>query len=359
MLVFVMIVLGCSLAGMTIAKLWGRKEYTWQEMTATVGISVLVCSMLLAAGTYSSMYDTAVINGQVTSKERNKVHCRHSYDCRCRIVTSGSGNNKTSHRECDTCYDHSYDIDWIVNTTVGNHDIDTIDRQGLQEPPRWTSTVIGEPAHSTQMYTNYIKGAPESLFNKALLMQNKYPIPAYPDNVTDYYRINRVVEVGVVVKEKVKLNQELNMILRTLGPSKQVNIVPVFTSYDANFARALEAAWLGGKKNDVVIVVGLSPDQKINWTYVFSWSKQSFVNYAIKDGIVDMGTLDVTKYVEVVNTNITKSFTRKSMKEFEYLQNDMSPPTWCIVLAMVLAFFGSLIAGYYLSKPTGGRYGRY
>lgn len=348
---YFIITLVCAAIGTGLAKWYGKSEYTWQEMSATMAMVLIVTGTLLAAGTYSSLHDTEVINGQVTSKDHERVHCRHSYSCHCHMVSSGSGKNRTTSEECDTCYDHAYDIDWTVNTTVGNHDIETVDRQGLVEPPRWTATIVGEPAHTTQSYVNYIKGAPDSLFNKTVLMQNKYTIPAYPDNITDYYRINRVVEVGVVVKDKVQLNQELNMILRTLGPQKQVNIVPVFTAYDSNFARALEAAWLGGKKNDVVIVVGLTPDQKISWTYVFSWSKQSIVNYEIKDGIKDMETLDVAKYVEIVNKSISTSYVREPMKTFSYLQEDMSPPTWCIVLAMLIAFFGSIGAGYYFSKP--------
>ncbi len=353
---YVVMVFCAAAIGTALAKWYGGSEYTWQEVGCVFAGVLLICSLLLAAGTYTGMGDTAVVNGKVTSKEREKVHCRHSYQCHCYTTCSGSGNNRHCSQHCSTCYDHSYDIDWTVGTTVGNHSIDTIDRQGLREPPRWTAVKIGEPAHDTREYTNYIKGAPESLFNHALLVQNKYVIPQYPSNIYDYYRINRVVEVGVVLKHKVQLNEQLNLLLRDLGPRKQVNIVPVFTSYDSNFARVLEAKWLGGKKNDVVVVVGLNKDQSFSWVYVFSWSKQSIVNYQIQNAITDMGSMDVNQFVNVVGTSIDKSFVRKSMKEFEYLKNDISPPTWCVILALLLAFFGAIGLGYYFGIPNNRSY---
>lgn len=350
---YVAFIFVAAILGTACAKWYGKGEFSWEEIAITFFGIFLLSWALLAAGTYTSLSDTLVVNGQVTGKAKVRVSCRHSYKCHCYTTCSGTGNQRSCTEHCSTCYDHSFDNDWEVYTTVGNHDIDTVDRQGLIEPPRWSRTVIGEPAHNTKMYVNYIKGAPESLFNKVLLVQNKYPIPEYPNHIYDYYRINRVVEVAVQVNPAVKaeLNARLNLMLRQLGASKEVNVVPVFTSYDSNFARALEAAWLGGKKNDIVIVVGLNKDQTINWTYVFSWSKKSVVNYEIKNSIDELDIIDPTKYTALVETAIKKSFVRRPMSDFEYLEEAIVPPTWCIVLALVLAFFGALGAGIFFSQP--------
>lgn len=337
--------------GTLIAKLIWKHEYDWAEISVTVGVSVLILTILLFAGMYTSMADTQVINGQVTSKEKNRVHCSHSYSCNCRTSCRSTGKSTSCSTHCDTCYEHPYDYDWDVHTTVGTITIDRVDRQGTREPPRWSSVQKGEPASKSVWYTNYIKGAPESLFNKALLMQKKYPIPAYPSAIHDYYRINRVVEVGVRVKDRATLNENLNLMLRQLGPAKEVNVVPVFTSYDENFARALEAAWLGGKKNDIVVVTGIDKDQTIKWVYVFSWSKSSIINYEIKNRLKTLDKLDVNVYSDIIGEHIKTSFVRRPMSDFEYLKDEIDPPTWVVVLAAMLGLFGSLGMGFYFSKP--------
>lgn len=357
---YIVLVFVAAVLGTALAKWYGKSEYTWEEIAISMVGVLLISWGLLAAGTYSSLSDTEVLNGKVTGKEKVRVHCRHSYECHCYTSCSGYGKNRSCSRHCQTCYEHGFDNDWDVYTTVGNHSISTVDRQGLIEPPRWSQVIIGEDAHDTRTYVNYIKGAPESLFNKLLLVQDKYPIPNYPSSIYDYYRINRVVEVAVHLDPAVKaeLNSRLNLMLRDLGPQKEVNVVPVFTSYDANFARALEAAWLGGKKNDIVVVVGLNKDQTINWTYVFSWSKKSIVNYEIKNSLEELDNLDPISYTAIVEKGIKTSFVRRSMNEFEYLKDSIVPPTWCLVTALMLAFFGALGAGVFFSQPQ-NRFNRY
>jgi hypothetical protein len=335
-----------------IGKLIWKHEFEWQEIAITLTAAVIICTVMLFAGKYTGLMDTLVLNGKVTGKDQVKVSCSHSYPCNCRTVCRSSGKSTSCSTHCDTCYEHPWDYDWDVFTTIGTFTIDRVDRRGTKEPSRWTSVQKGEPVSKTETYQNYIKGAPESLFNKALLMQKKYSIPSYPSNIYDYYHINRVVEVGVVVKEKSKLNENLNLMLRDIGPQKQVNVVAVFTNHDENFARALEAAWLGGKKNDIVVVTGLGTDQSIKWVCVFSWSKNSVVNFEIQQGIKSLDFLDVNKYSDLIAKYATKSFVRRPMAEFEYLLDDIDPPMWVVVLAGMLGFFGSLGAAYWFSKPT-------
>ncbi len=202
-------------------------EITWKEFGISSIAIMIVTAMVYFAGAYSSMYDVAIINGEVTSKKRDVVHCRHSYPCRCRTVRSG----KTTSTHCDTCYRHPFDVDWDVHSNVGSERINTVDSQGLIEPPRWTSIKIGEPFATTEQYLNYIKAAPESLLNygRDKLLYSDI-IPQYPDNIYDYYRINRVVQIGVSSPYATKYNEKISEVLKVLGPQKQANLVFVFTS---------------------------------------------------------------------------------------------------------------------------------
>lgn len=300
-----------------------------REAAAATFVAFVCVFVIWEAGSYGSMSDTQILNGKVQSKNSQIVSCSHSYSCRCRTDSKGS-------RSCDTCYEHSFDKNWVVHTTVGSLNITRVDRPGYIEPPRYSRVVIGESASIESSYINYIKASPNSIFHYMQTEVGQYheKIPEYP-SVIDYYRINRVIGGDEL------LNVTLNDGLRSLGTQKEVNIIVVKTTEkSSNYGKALEQVWLGGKKNDIVVVISLDGN-KINWTYVFSWSKQSIVNVQIRDAINNLGTYDSLKVGQIILENTQKSFVRKSMKEFEYLLNEFSPPTWVLVLTLI---FGSLLS---------------
>ena len=325
------------------------KEFSYAEFFVSFILVAVISGIIIAVVSYTNMSDIQIINGQVVNKEMEQVHCRHSYSCHCYTTCSGSGSNRHCSEYCQTCYRHKFDQDWTVFTTVGNFDIDTIDSQGLIEPPSYTAAYIGEPAQARSLYQNYIKASPDSLFHK--ITSHKYVIPQYPDKVTGYYHHNRVVVVNANINFSSEVNQLLNNFLITLGPKKQVNIVPVFTNYDRDFGESLEQEWIGGKKNDVVIVIGLDKDQRtIKWTKVFSWSKSTLVNYEIQDYVMAMKEFDPDKFVFGVAGIIDKSFVRRSMKEFEYLKDSIEPPDWAIVTGIILMLVSVVGCSFYFSR---------
>jgi len=216
------------------------KKITWKEAITHVVIQMIFIGIMVAFMLTSNMSDNEIWNGSITKKERNKVSCRHSYECNCvtkyRKVCSGSGKNRTCHTEsyevCETCYEHSFDVDWNLYNNIGESwRVSRIDRQGITEPPRWTKTKIGDPTSSRHSYPNYIKGSPDSLFKTGLNDQMyKDKLPKYPLGIYDYYKLNRLVTVGINVKNRDAWNKGISKISSELGPTKQVNIVVVLTS---------------------------------------------------------------------------------------------------------------------------------
>lgn len=75
-----------------IAKVVWKHTIKWKETALHILAGVLVFSVVYATGLYSESFDTEVLNGQVTGKERQQVSCSHSYSCRCRPVRSCSFN---------------------------------------------------------------------------------------------------------------------------------------------------------------------------------------------------------------------------------------------------------------------------
>lgn len=332
-----------------IAKFVMHKDVTWKELGVVLAVTLFLTSVTYLLGYYRDDGDRAVISGQVTGKERDVVSCSHSYKCHC-YTTYHTDSKGVSHSQehCSTCYDHDFDVDWLVKSTLWTYTISRIDRQGLDQPNRWSIVKVGDPVADVSSYVNYIKAVPESLFHQVDTLKFKKILPAYPDKVYDYYKVNRTVVAGPIKVTDLRVwNSEINEVLKTLGPKKQVNLVVVLAGVsDASFSNALEAHWLGGKKNDVVVVLGVPAYPKIAWVRVFSWSKNKLVNVVIRDEVMSLGTASPSAVVGVASKAISTNFVRRPMKDFEYLRNEVEPPMWVVVFALILGLIASTTLTY-------------
>lgn len=309
-------------------------------------IMLAVQSIVIAAIIFGSLYgqgeDTQILNGEVISKSKETTFCEHSYSCNCRQSCSGSGKTRSCSTICNTCYEHTNDYNWIVKSNVGDVIINRIDRQGSKEPPRWSAVKLGEPFSKEVSYYNYIKASPFSIFNKSTLDAD-IPVPNYIE-VNDYYRVNRVIPFNVPYSQEMfELNERLNDSLRKLGPERKVNVVVIFHSNGSNFGETVKAKHLGGKINDVYVVIGLS-ENKFTSVEVFSWSKNSLVNVALRDTLLDINELSAIKLTTAIETNIKTHYTYRSIEEFKYLDAEVEVPTWAIWTVMIFGLifpFGS------------------
>ena len=334
------------IAGLLIfGVLAGFKLLPWKNAGIVALVASLVSAISLGSGLFSQTVDTEIWNGAVTSKDRERVSCEHSYQCNCRETCTGSGKDRSCYTTCDTCYEHTNDYDWMVRTTVGDVRIDRVDSQGAYQPPRWSVVKMDEPVAVSHRFTNYVKGAKNNVLNREGT-KITYPMPAYPDSVYDYYKINRAVDTGVGVKNIEEWNNQISLALRKLGNAKQVNVVLVFTKHPEDYAEQLNAAWLGGKKNDVVVVIGVE-DDTISWAKVVSWTKREDFKIGLREDLV--GTkLDPVATLKIVSASIASKFDRREMAEFEYLKYDIDPPDWSIILALVSLFVVPVVYFIYL-----------
>lgn len=322
-------------------KIITHKTVTWKEWAATTVTSVIMVGLVFILSIGAKTHDVQILNGEITRKERVKVSCSHSYSCDCRTVTSGSGKNRTTSTVCDTCYEHTHDFDWVLFTNLEeNIEIDRVDRQGVNEPPRFSTARIGEPVAMQDSFINYVKAAPDSLFNEYREAALKWSVPAYPNQPYDYHRVDRVLNVGAKIPgaNYRQWSDQLSETLKVLGPKKQANVVMLFTNNpDPKYAHAVKSAWVGGKQNDVVLVVGVADDQKIMWVDVFSWSKNQMLNVALRDSVLDIGQFDFDKVLAATVHNVNQHFQRRSMEDFAYLKSEIKPATWVLVLAWILS----------------------
>lgn len=326
--------------------IFARKRVTLGEFGIQMAVQLAVAGICVAVIYHSNVTDTEIMNGVVTSKSQDRVSCRHSYQCHCHTVCSGHGKSKSCGTECDTCYEHFFDYDWTVHTNLDwNVRIETVDRQGLREPPRYTAVAIGEPVAYSHSFTNYIKASPDTLFRyQGLIEKYKDKLPTYPTEIFDYYRINRVVLVnGAALPDLKDWNQKLSEVNGRMGPKKQANIVMVVSKgLPDDYFFALSQHWLGGKKNDVIVVMDTSDGTKLDWVGVMSWTDKQILKVSLRDQLMDIGTLDRDKIFPVIESQVDTLFVRKQMKDFEYLAGQITPSQTQFAVSAIISILISI-----------------
>jgi hypothetical protein len=326
---------------------------------------VLVASLILfgavALGKGYKMADTEVWSGEITSKERIHDTYEQSYQCHC--TTDSKGNTS-----CQTCYETHYTVQWYAHSNIRTFQIDKLDRTTRlvymsPDPAFYTGIQKGDPVAMPHQYTNYIKAVPESILRPMPSdLKKKYVgmIPNYPLQVHDFYSIDRVVPVGVNIPNLREWNDALAQKLKTLGPTFQANVVLVVTNIaDPNYFYALQDAWLNGKKNDIVVVIGAPKfPAKAEWVNIMALTKTDLFQVQLRDSLLDFDSLTAGNIIDTIDKQVRTNFKRRSMKEFQYLEAEIDPPTWVIVssvVVVILSFLGFWVYSIKMSKRNAWR----
>tara|TARA_Y100000593_G_C4320160_1_gene343365 strand:+ start:2452 stop:3564 length:1113 start_codon:yes stop_codon:yes gene_type:complete len=316
-----------------------------------IAIGGVFYSLVIGISLYGTMMgagsDFMVLNGEVTGKYRDRVSCEHSYRCNCRQTCSGTGSSRSCSTTCDTCYEHSFDYDWVVKSNVGNILIDRVNRQGTKEPPRWTSVQNGEPFALSYSYFNYIKASPTSLFNN--VDAENLPNIRYPTRIHDYYRVQRVIPYQSQFTPSPEFNERLNDGLKALHRSR-VNINVIVHGKTSEITDDIMTKLIGGKINDVTVLIGVDRDGTIKSADAYSWSKNQMLTIAIRDGILDVGTFDSKLVSDVILTNIAKHYTPRDIEDFAYLEDSIELPKGVIIFVILFCVFGPFGIAFIATK---------
>lgn len=329
--------------------IFGNGKITTKEFGFHI-LAQLIISIISAAIVYhQNVGDTETLNGAVTNKKRVQVHCRHSYSCHCVTVSCGKNCRTTI---CQTCYDHNYDVDWNVYSNIEDLSINTLDSQGLQEPPRWTIVKIGDPVSKLHSYENYIKGAPGTLL-KDQGLEGKYKtlLPDYPGIIYDYYHNDRMVTIGYGLPDIKEWNKSLSKLNSIVGYQKGCNIILVIgRKLDREYFYALSQHWIGGKKNDIIIILNMD-GERIDWVQIMAWTDNEMFKVRLRDELFIMGNLnDRSLMMSIIDNNVRKFYVRKSMKDFKYLQASIKPTTTQWMWAMVIGTIVSILLAVFFFK---------
>lgn len=344
---YVLWILLIPLCWLLVAKYLFRSTFNWKELGISMVATSIVVVVTWQVGKHSQTQDFEIWNGYVTDKQREHDKYVRSYQCNCRQSCSGTGSSRSCTTICSTCYEDRYTVTWSAKTTIGSITFDHLDRSSRlvyqsPDPTAYKRCKKGEPASLEKSYTNYVKAVPDSLFHDDSSIESfKKKIPDYP-RVYNFYHFDRVINVDSKIDSAAikQINDNLDNELKTLGKLKQANILVVLTEIDdPTYRYAVEREWLSGKKNDIVVFVGLDGNM-ITWADVMTWALNSgneLFHVTLRDAVTEMKTLNADKFSKTVASVTKKLYDRPQMKDYEYLADDISPPTWVIILAIILS----------------------
>jgi hypothetical protein len=337
----------------TVFVLMKKKADAKEIALFTVGgflISALIISAAFFIAKGSKTSDTEIWNGEIVSKERLHGSYVESYQCNCTTSRDSKGNTTTS---CQTCYRDHFTVTWKAHANVGHFTLKHLDETDddvyrTPDPREYTNVRKGDPCAVTNQYTNYIKAVPESLFHPvdgSVREQFKNMIPEYPLDIYNRWKVDRVLAVGVKVPNLREWNDKLSESLKKLGPAKQANVVVVLVNTaDPTYGFALQDAWLNGKKNDVIVVIGATKfPSKPDFVHILTLTNNEMFKVKLQDHLMEMEELTADSAISVIEKDTLQYHQRKRMKEFAYLDAEIDPPTWVNVtvgVLIVLAYFG-------------------
>jgi len=322
---------------------------------------IILVGIIFAVSYSGAVSDTEIWNGQITGKTRKHDTYEEPYECNCTTSRDSKGNTT---RSCSTCYRTHYTVKWTAQSTIGEFGIDSKDSTwrsvyDTPDPERYSVIKAGDACSIAHSYVNYVQAVPNSLFatvKGSVMSQYANMLPPYPDQIYDLYKINRFVQVGFNFTDAAQWNNDIGLLLRDLGPKKQVNaIVVVAKTSDPDYTFALQQAWEGVNKNDVVLVIGSLDGKKIEFVRTISWTKEEIFKIQLNDRVQELGIIDRTQILPIIADQISKNFTRRRMHEFEYLKGEIDPPVWLVWVTVVL-LIGGYGAWYFLMcQPVGFR----
>lgn len=209
------------------------------------------------------------------------------------------------------------------------------------------------PVTTLRRWSNRVKASP-SLFSFSIPPPGA-PVFPWPDN-PDWRQSDRLVGTAAELFDR----REFDLLNSRLGPTKRVNLIfvgwPDGTGVEASGYQ--EAAWVGGKKNDLVVCfAGMAPGKPAQWSKVFGWTESDLCKRNIESLFITHPPSDLL--LGMVEQEVQKTYVIKDWAKFSYLR--VEPPPWTLgmlIVAMV-ATQTALWWFFHTNEMTGRRRGFY
>lgn len=337
-----------------------HKRTKWWELGIPFAAAIIVIVGFKFAGEWSATKDGEFWGGWVVEARYYEDWNEYIHKTCYRESCSGSGKNRTC---TSVAYDCSY-VDyhseyWQVNDSNGSaHRITQgsynqfvklygqrpmfVDMHrsyhtddGDMYKTAWPGTeATFEEVFTEHSYENRVQ-ASRSVFSYRKIGEDEVAsrgLFTYPEKVSLFDFPSVLGDCGPGTDAANKRLQYHNA---KLGRSKQVRMWVLCTdSGDPGFGQDQESLWVGGNKNEVVMVKGEG------WVHVFSWTDHKEPIYETRDHVATMTTFDPVEAVDFMAAKVGADFERKHFEDFSYLT--VETPTWSIWVTWILV---ALISG--------------
>ena len=207
----------------------------------------------------------------------------------------------------------------------------------------WTKTdETFDPVVTKHSYENRVASS-DSIFNYPEVEEStKKDYGLY-----DYPALNGYKQRAILGPGGGQADLRLRYWNAKLGRLKQVKMfVCVYQGQPKQAALEQESYWKGGNKNEFISCVGIDKEQKVKWSYVFSWSESDGLKIRARDYLMGQEKLDLTAYVNWLAPEVRKDFVRKPFADFAYLT--VEPPGWAVFLVYLLTLLACGGLGAYV-----------
>lgn len=339
------------------------KKVVWWEWLAGSAAAFLVAGIVHWTSFNSQTADFETWSGQITHARQFSAWLEFYQEAvyRTETYTTGSGKNRQTHtrqvfshwRNCTrwhsehfTCYSNistSYSISkdqynrWKTqwqNETKVRGDRSTLEHNSRQidgDPFDYETScpsLIIEPIHCQKSVVNRLKAA-QSVFNFVKVSaETEKLLFKYPES-SNPFSSNRVLGTATL---KISTKQ-WDILNAKLGPIKKVNLIIVgFDSPDHTLAESLKALWIGGKKNDLVLVYGNG------WSRVFGWSDSDILKRNLEQLLLQ-NPVDENLLPEIEKL-ILAEYEKTNWHKFDHLSVEPNGWAWfwfwlCLILTQV------------------------
>lgn len=375
---------GIAIFGLTVAIAYFKSKFVWWEY-AIMGIFPPILSALIYwIAVSNAATDVEFFTAQTVKVEYYEYWetyvsktCTRTYECNCRTVTSGTGSNTTSHRECSTCtetYDCSYcdeyPAKYLAHSNTGeireisqsefnriankfgtkrfvelNRKIDNwsfCGKDGDLYVAEWDGDRNKyEPFCTSHTYENKIQ------LNKSFGFRDLTEVEK--SRIHEYPAISSVYQPSIVGNwhNTNDINWARFLLDRfngEYGKKKQIKAF-IFTYYNQtpDVAELQKIYFKGGNKNEIIVCVGYDCC-KATWVRAFSWTDEKICEVEVTRYFrEDMKLYQMVEYLIPI---WTANWKRKEFTPYnQIMQISPSKSTWWlmaifqIILLVTLLYF--------------------
>jgi hypothetical protein len=373
-LLYLIGVIPIALWGLSLA--YNKKIVWWEALIGSAsGIAAAGIIHLTTAALIKPM-DTEAWSGQVTQAKHRPSWVEHYEEAIYRTETYtttetyySNGKPRTRHvTKTRRVFSHweprrrTHPDKWSVQTTLGNYSCDKgryediVGKFGEEKAVAGTRRtmkhasrmVSGDPNDYVSVNQNgyiYPVTTTKKFENRLLKVPTVYsyePVPPgagvfpWPEN-PNKWESQRVMGTAKEAFSTLAWDQ-MNA---KLGPAKKVNLIVIGFGSSENKGHLQEAAWKGGKKNDVVVCYGGADARNPDWVHVFGWTKEEECKVKLRDLFYEGNLSDET--IPAIEGIIVSDYELFHFEdEFDHLS--IAPPWWTylICLLVVAAANGTL-----------------